>query len=355
MLESTALTAIAPDHGPAGALAADEKAAIVVYSLGPDRAEKVLSRMDESDYRRFARAMNRLGTVHSDTVEAVMAEFSTTVGDPNTVRGGMTETRKFLAQYLDANFVDQIMDDIGGPAGRDIWEKLSNTPEQTLFAYLCNEQPQSVAVILSRIRAEKAAGVLQLFPEERGKEIVLRMSRIGSIDRRVMTELKTTLQQDFLSTLQKQHMTRRPHDLLGGVFNQMAADKVMPMLQVLEEHDPELAEKVQKMMFTFADFGTRVNSTGLQAVIKNCERDTLISALSLAKHNAPKIMEYFFSNMSKRVAEQMREEMENAGPIKMKDAQEAQQDVVRLAQALAKSGEIEISIEDDDDDQQVVG
>ena len=227
-------------------LATDEKAAIVVYSLGPERAEKVLSRMDESDYRRFARAMNRLGTVHSDTVEAVMAEFSTTVGDPNTVRGGMTETRKFLSQYLEAGFVDQIMDDIGGPMGRDIWEKLSNTPEQTLYAYLRHEQPQSVAVILSRISAEKAAKVLQLFSEDRGKEVVLRMSRIGSIDRRVMTELKATLQHDFLSTLQKQHMTRRLDDLLGGLFNQMAADKVAPLLQVLEEHDPELAEKFRR-------------------------------------------------------------------------------------------------------------
>jgi flagellar motor switch protein FliG len=354
MPDAIAVTAVEGERLLPAPLASDEKAAIVVYSLGVERAEKVLSRMDESDYRRFARAMNRLGTVNSDTVEAVMAEFSTTVGDPNTVRGGMTETRKFLSRYLDSNFVDQIMDDIGGPMGRDIWEKLSNTPEQTLYAYLRNEQPQSVAVIFSRISAEKAAKVLQLFPEDRGREVVLRMSRIGSIDRRIMSELKATLQQDFLSTLQKQHMTRRPDDLLGGVFNQMAADRVAPMLQILEEHDPELAESVQKLMFTFADFGSRVNSAGLQAVIKNCERDTLISALSLAKHNAPKIVDYFFNNMSKRVAEQMREEMQNAGPIRMKDAQEAQQEVVRLAQALAKSGEIEISIEDDDD-QQIVG
>jgi len=330
-------------------LASDEKAAVIVYSLGAERAERLLSRMDESDYRRFARAMNRLGLVDAETVDAVMDEFAASIGDAAMVRGGMTETRKFLARFLDEAFVDQIMEDIGGPMGRDIWEKLSNTPEQTLFAYLRNEQPQSVAVILSRIRPERAARVLQLFPEERANEIVLRISRIGSIDRRVMEEVKATLQEDFLSTLQKQQVSRRPQDLIGGMLNQMPPDRAGSIVKVLQDHDPELAEKVQKVMFTFADFTDRVSATGLQAVIKNCERDTLILALTLAQHNAPEVVEYFFSNMSKRVAEQLREEMQAAGPVRMKDAQEAQQAVVQLAQTLAKSGEIELSDGEEDE------
>jgi len=333
------------------ALAPDEKAAIIVYSLGAERAEKLLSRMDESDYRRFARAMNRLGLVDPEIVDTVMEEFATSIGDAAMVRGGMTETRKFLARFLDEGFVDQIMEDVGGPTGRDIWEKLSNTPEQTLFAYLRNEQPQSIAVILSRILPDKAARVLQLFPEAKANEVVLRISRIGSIDRHVMEEVKATLQQDFLSTLQKQQISRRPQDMIGSMLNQMSPERSGSIMKVLQDSDPELAEKVQKMMFTFTDFTTRVNAIGLQAVVKNCERDTLILALTLAKHNAPQVVDYFFSNMSKRVAEQMGEEMQAAGPVRMKDAQQAQQAVVQLAQTLAKSGEIEISDGDEDDEQ----
>ncbi len=329
-------------------LAPDQKAAIVVYSMGAERAEKLLSRMDERDYRRFARAMNRLGAVDADTVDAVMAEFSTAVGDGNGIRGGIAETRRFLTHFLDSASVEQIMEEIGGPAGRDIWEKLSNTSDQVLFSYLRNEQPQSVAVILSRLSPAKAARVLQMFPEEKAKAVVLRMTRIGMIDRQVMDELKATLQQDFLAGFHKEQTTRRPDDLIGGMLNQMPPALAGSILQTLHDHDHDLAGRVQKMLFTFADFGARVGSAGLQTVIKNCERDTLILALTLAKHNAPDVLEYFFSNMSKRVAEQMREEMQGAGPVRMKDAEAAQQEVVRLAQALAKSGEIEIAATDED-------
>lgn len=351
---------MSPEHSGAGTasgvaarptLSSDQKAAIVVYSMGAERAEKLLSRMDEWDYRRFARAMNRLGAVDADTVDAVMAEFATAVGDGNGIRGGIAETRRFLSHFLDPAAVDQIMEEIGGPAGRDIWEKLSNTSDQVLFSYLRNEQPQSVAVILSRLSPAKAARVLQMFPEERAKAVVLRMTRTGTIDRQVMDELKATLQQDFLAGFHKEQTARRPDDLIGGMLNQMRPALAGSILQTLQSHDRDLAAKVQKVLFTFADFGTRVGSVGLQTVIKNCERDTLILALTLAKHNAPDVLEYFFSNMSKRVAEQMREEMQAAGPVRMKDAEAAQQEIVRLAQALAKSGEIEIADADEDDQQ----
>ncbi len=329
----------------------DEKAAIIVYSLGPERAKQVLDRMDESDYRRFAQAMNRLGTVDAATVEDVLTEFATSVSEPNTMRGGTAETRRFMARFLDASYVDQLLGDISGPAGRDIWEKLSNTSEHHLFAYLSNEQPQSVAVILSRITASKAAQVLMLFSDEKAKEIVRRMSRIGNIDRSIMKQLKTTLQQDFQAVLEKQRGIGRPHDLIGSMFNQMPTDKVGPLMEALQASDPEAAEKVQKMMFTFADFSTRVSSADLQNVIKNCEHETLVQALTLAKRNAPEIMEYFFNNMSKRVAGQMQEQIDEGGPVRMKDAQAAQQEIVRVAQVLAKSGEIQLTDGDSEDDQ----
>ncbi|MCA8928238.1 MAG: flagellar motor switch protein FliG [Alphaproteobacteria bacterium] len=331
-------------------LAPDEKAAVVVYSMGEERAEKLLSRMDESDYRRFARAMNRLGPVDAATVDAVLGEFAVAVGDGAMVRGGTTETRRFLTRFLEEGQVDQIMQEIGGPSGRDVWEKLSNTPEQTLYAYLRNEQPQSAAVILSRIRPEKAARVLQLFPEGKANEIILRISRTGTIDRRIMAEVKATLQDDLLAALKKQQTTRQPHDVIGNLLNQMPPDRAAPILNALQDHDPDLAGKVQKAIFAFPDFASRVSAAGVQAVIKNCERDTLVLALTLAKRNAPEVVDHFFDNMSKRVGEQMREDMETAGPVRLKDAQDAQQAVVSLAQSLAKAGEIEITDGDQADE-----
>jgi flagellar motor switch protein FliG len=192
-----------------------------------------------------------------------------------------------------------------------------------------------------------------MFPEDRAKAVVLRMIRMGTIGDQVMADLKATLQEDFLAGFRKRQTTGQPDVLITGLLNEMSQSRAGAILQSLQEHDWDLAVKVQKKLFTFPDFCTRIGSAGLQTVIRNCERDTLILALTLAKRNAPDVMEYFFDNMSKRVAEQMREEMQDAGAIRVKHAEAAQQELVRLAQALAKSGEIDI-IENDEEDRQVL-
>lgn len=339
---------------PAGSgLEPDQKAAIVVYSMGPERAEKLLRRMDERDHRRFARAMNRLGVVDAEVVDAVTGEFANAIDDRTGIRGGMLETRRFMARFLDETAVATIMEEIGEPAGRDIWEKLSNAPEQMLFSYLSNEQPQSAAVILSRLRPGKAAKVLEMFSEDHAKAVVLRMTRMGAIGPQVLQDLKATLQEDFLSGFRKRQAGGQPDVLITGMLNEMSQDRVASILSALQVQDRDLAEKVQKKLFIFPDFPSKIGSVDLQTVIKNCERDTLILALAYAKRNSPDVVEYFFTNMSKRVAEQMQEEIDGAGPIRMKDAEAAQQEIVRLTQALVKSGEIRM-LEQEEDEQQVL-
>lgn len=339
---------------PAGSgLEPDQKAAIVVYSMGPERAEKLLRRMDERDHRRFARAMNRLGVVDAEVVDAVTGEFANAIDDRTGIRGGMLETRRFMARFLDETAVATIMEEIGEPAGRDIWEKLSNAPEQMLFSYLSNEQPQSAAVILSRLRPGKAAKVLEMFSEDHAKAVVLRMTRMGAIGPQVLQDLKATLQEDFLSGFRERQAGGQPDVLITGMLNEMSQDRVASILSALQVQDRDLAEKVQKKLFIFPDFPSKIGSVDLQTVIKNCERDTLILALAYAKRNSPDVVEYFFTNMSKRVAEQMQEEIDGAGPIRLKDAEAAQQEIVRLTQALVKSGEIRM-LEQEEDEQQVL-
>jgi flagellar motor switch protein FliG len=326
----------------------DEKAAIVLFSLGPERAEQLLKRMDQAEHRRFAQAFYRLNDVSGPQIAAVLTEFTGRLADSRSLPAGAGEVREFLLRVLEPGAVDEIMADLGGAAGHDVWERLSALPEQRLASYLEPEKPQTVAVILSRLRGEKAARTLLLMPEERAQEIVLRLARLGRVDRDVMADLQLSLLHDVLGD-DRADAGPQAYGAIASMFSEMPAERVAPLMALLEQESPEAAAVVHKVMFRFEDILTRVTAQALQVVIRNCQKDTLVLALRLAGQGNPKVVEYFMENMSKRAAEQLQEDMAGLGAVRIKEAQQAQAEIVRLIQELARTGEITLSAQGDED------
>jgi flagellar motor switch protein FliG len=323
-------------------LSNSQKAAIVLYVLGPIRAAPIFEKLDEKDHRAFANSLHKMGFVATKNIEEVLKEYLAGVTNDGPIRGGSNEARRFLSELLPQNMVEQIMEEVDGRYDANIWDRVSLAPEQTLAHYLRGEQTQTIAVILSRIKSEKAAKVIDLFSEDKASTIIQQMARLGSIDRNVLDDVQQALRHDFLTMLMKQSTTRKPSDIIASILNNIPGTKSQEFLDQLREVDEATADIVQRTMFTFEDFTRRIDPVSLQKVIKEVPSETLIKALKMAQQKQPDVYNYFINNMSKRAAEGIIEEIESYGALRLKDAEMAQQDIIVITRELAKSGNIEI-------------
>lgn len=327
-----------------------EKAAIIIAALGAEAAPHVLQGMSETTIRRFAGAMSKIGAVTPEMLEQAIEEFSAELGARNQVRVGATEARKILGELLDDDSVSRIMDDVDLSNGRTIWEKLSNSSDQALAAYLRHEHPQTVAVVLSKLRAEKAARVLERLDAEFAQIVVLRLARVPRLDSEVMDIVKDVLQRDFLAVMQREQATRRPADVIGAMMNAVAISKRGALMEQLEQEKPKLAKQVQKVMFGFADIPGRVDARDAGTLLKAVEEPTMMLALKHAEANAPKVIDFFIGNISKRLSQRLEGELKMRSSPSPREGEAAQTAVVNMVRELSRSGELKMVDGDEEEE-----
>ena len=326
-------------------LSGQQKAAILMLSLDEERSSAIFSMMDDEEIKELSVTMASLGKVNSNVIEQLINEFSDKITDTGNLVGTYESTERLLAKALDKDRVSVIMEEIRGPAGRTMWDKLGNVNEHVLANYLKNEYPQTIAVILSKIKADHAAKVIALFPENFAMEIVMRMLRMDSVQKEVLDSLEKTLRKEFMSSLSKS--TRKDaHEFIADIFNSLDRNTESRFMEALEERNRESAERVKSLMFTFEDL-TRVDSQGIQILLRNIDKDKLAIALKGASDT---IKELFFNNMSTRAGKIIKEDMDAMGPVRLRDVEEAQQYIVSATKDLASSGEIVVSEGKDSDE-----
>lgn len=319
-------------------LSGQQKAAVLMLSLDEERSAALFSMMDDEEIKELSVIMASLGKVNSNVVEQLVMEFSDKISNTGNLIGTYESTERLLAKALDKDRVSVIMEEIRGPAGRTMWDKLGNVNEHVLANYLKNEYPQTIAVILSKIKAEHAAKVIALFPENFAMEIVLRMLRMDSVQKEVLDGLEKTLRKEFMSNLSKS--TRRDsHELIADIFNSLDRSTEARFMEALEERNRESADRVKSLMFTFEDL-IRIDNQGIQVLLRNIDKDKLAVALKGASET---IKELFFNNMSSRAGKIIKEDMDAMGPVRLRDVEEAQQYIVTSAKDLANAGEIVVS------------
>src|SRR5580692_1444750 len=181
-------------------LSGPEKAAIVLLSLGEDHGQ-IWRALDEEEIKEVSQAMAGLGTVASTVVEELLVEFVSGMSGAGAIMGSFEQTQKLLAAFMPSEKVDTLMEEIRGPAGRTMWDKLGNVNEAVLANYLKNEYPQTVAVVLSKVRPDHAARVLAMLPEDFALECVMRMLRMEPVQREILDKIEQTLRTEFMSNL----------------------------------------------------------------------------------------------------------------------------------------------------------
>jgi len=326
-------------------LTGPEKAAIFLLAIGEEHAGKLFSLMEDEEIKEISQTMANLGTVSANIIERLFVEFADMLSSTGSLMGTMDSTERLLSKILGKDRVDSIMEEIRGPAGRTMWEKLGNVNEQVLANYLKNEYPQTVAVVLSKIRPDHTARVLSLLPENFAMEVIMRVLRMEAVQKEILDELERTLRTEFMSNLSRAQR-RDAHEFMADVFNSLDRNTEQRFMMGLEERNRESAEKIKALMFTFEDL-SRLDPSGVQTLLRNVEKDKLGIALKGASDG---LRDLFFSNMSERAGKILREDMQNMGPVRIKDVDDAQLYMVNMAKELAAQGEIIISEGKGDDE-----
>ncbi len=321
-----------------------QKAAIVMLALGEEQCGRLFSMMHEDEIRDISAAMSQLGAVRAEVVERLCNDFVESLGSNGSLVGSFESTESLLLKTLPRERVAQIMEEIRGPAGRTMWDKLGNVNEDVLANYLKNEYPQTVAVVLSKIRPDHSARVLALLPDPFAMEVVMRMLRMETVQKEVLDGVERTLRSEFMSNLARSSR-RDSHELMAEIFNNLDRAAEARFVNGLEERNRESAEKIKSLMFTFDDL-QRLSGPAVQTLLRSVEKDKLPVAL---KGASDKIKEMFLGNLSERAAKMLREDIAALGPVKLRDVEDAQGGIVNLAKELAAQGQIEIGGGKDDE------
>lgn len=327
-------------------LSGHEKAAILMLALGEDYTAAIFEHMDDDEILELSQTMSSLGKVGPNLIERLLVEFAEQMSSTNSLVGSQGSTERLLVKAgMSAEKIENIMEEIRGPAGRTMWEKLGNVNEETLAAFLQKEYPQTVSVVLSKVATDHAARVLALLPDSFALEVINRMLKMEAVQKDILDEVEKTLRQEFMTNLARTQR-RDSHELIAEIFNNMERSVEGRFLDALEQASPEAAEKIRSLMFTFEDL-LNLDPAGVQTLIRAIDKDKMPPALKGATDS---LKDLFFSNMSERAAKILKEDMAAMGPVRLKDVEEAQQYIVNVAKDLEGRGEITIASGSDEDE-----
>jgi len=319
-------------------LSGAERAAVIMLALGEEHSQRIWEMMDEEEIKEISQVMSNLGSVSSSLIEKLLVDFVSQLSGTGSLMGSYESTERLLANILPNEKVGTIMEEIRGPAGRTMCDKLANVNESVLANYLKNEYPQTVSVVLSKIKPEHAARVLGALPEEFALEVVQRMLRMESVQKDILDKVEQTLRVEFMSNLART-AKRDSHEHMAEIFNNFDRQTESRFITALEERNRDSAERIKALMFTFEDLG-KLDPGSIQTLLRGVEKDKLGLALKGATDG---LRDVFFSNMSERAGKILRDDMEAMGPVRLKDVDEAQMRMVNVAKDLANKGEIMIA------------
>ncbi len=320
-------------------LSGPEKAAIFILSLGEEHTAQIFGNMDDDEILEISQIISNLGKIGPTVVERLFIDFTEQMSSTSSLVGSQESTERMLSNSgLSQEKIDVIMEEIRGPAGRTMWEKLGNVNEDILANFLQKEYPQTVAVVLSKVSTDHAARVLAILPDGFALEVINRMLKMETVQKDILEEVEKTLRKEFMSNLARTQR-RDSHELIADIFNNMERAVETRFMDQLEKAAPDAAEKIRSLMFTFEDL-LKLDQASVQTVIRAVDKEKLPLAL---KGATDALKDLFFGNMSERAAKIMKEDMAAMGPVRLKDVEEAQQYIVTVTKDLEGRGEIVIA------------
>lgn len=325
-----------------------EKAAIIVRLLLNEGTDIPLEELPDDLQASLTQQMGQMGLVDRVTLASVVEEFAEALESvgltfPKGIAGALTTLDGKISQQTAA----RLRKEAGVRMTGDPWERLRALPVEELIAITKAESIEVAAVLLSKLDTAKAAELLGKLPGPLARRITYAVSQTESVTPEAVDRIGLSL----AAQMENKPLTAfdvTPGARVGAILNQSAARTRDEMLNGLDETDKDFAEKVRKEIFTFAHVSVRVNPRDVPGIVRNVEADTLVLALAGATDEQTSgVVEFLLSNMSQRMAENLREEVAEKGKVKAKDAEAAQNRVVAVIREMQGNGEIELVNPDD--------
>jgi flagellar motor switch protein FliG len=321
-----------------GDMPGTHRAAALLLLLGDREGAPIWQLLEEDEVKKVSHAMVQLGSLEVETVEQLIVDFVSRLSTNGGISSSFERTESLLMKIFPSEQVALIMADIKGASGRRVWQSLAQIDPETLASFLRSEYPQTVAVILSRVRSDYAARVLSILPEEFAIDVLNRMLRMETVQKEALRHIEETLRTEFVTTA-AQTTRRDAHELMAEIFNAFDRQTETRFLAALDQSNRGSAKKIRQLMFTFEDL-SKLDAGSVQTLMRQVDKDVLGRALKGASEGMKTL---FFGNMSTRAAKSLQDDMQSLGPIRLKDVDEAQTKMTDLAKELAEKGEIMIA------------
>jgi len=324
-------------------LKGEDKAAILLYAIGPEAATPIIQDLDDQTLARISRKMSELGRIDTDVLQAVLDEYLEIheSSDP-LLYSSQKDVMLLLEHAVDQDKAKEIIEYLEKPRQFTVWEKLSRINPTMIVSYVEAEHPQTIALILSKIPADVASQVIAELPEDMQMSVVLRMSKIESVPSELVRDIEETLEREMAESTGSSGISFDGMVSLVEILKTLDKDISRPLLERLESKDEDLFSQVDKLLLIFEDL-LALSAKDVQTLLKHISSDDLVKAL---KGAPDELAESFFGNMSQRAAEIMREDMQVMGPLKLADVEEAQQTILQVVRKLDDEGAISLSSDD---------
>ncbi|URF45042.1 flagellar motor switch protein FliG [Dinoroseobacter shibae] len=334
---------------PAGAglaLTRRQKAAVVLRLLLEDGLAPDLTALTAHQQATLAQEMGQLKPISRDQLQAVVAEFVSELDDLGlSFPKGLNDALEKLSGHISEDVALALRREAGLTAQRSIWDILSEMEAEAIVPLIDGESAEICAVILSKIKVGKAADVLGLLPGARARRITFAISQTSGINPMLVDQIGDSLRVR-IEAAPAQAFAKDPVARLGDILNSSAAATRDELLTGLDESDEGFASKVRKAIFTFAHITDRVSAKDIPAITREVDGDVLVRALAAGAEAYPQVVEFILENMSKRMADQLRDEMAEIGTVPAREGETAMTDVVMAIRKLEADGEIALIVEE---------
>ncbi|GGN90466.1 flagellar motor switch protein FliG [Saccharibacillus kuerlensis] len=321
-------------------LSGRQKAAILLISLGPEVSAQIFKHLRDEEIEQLTLEIANVRKVDSTEKDTVLAEFhQICLAQEYISQGGINYAKDILQKALGEQKALEVINRLTATLQVRPFDFARKADPSQILNFIQNENPQTIALVLSYLKFDQASVILSSLPQEKQAEVARRIAMMDSTSPEVIAQVERVLEQKLSSTVTQDFATAGGVESIVSILNGVDRGTERTILDSLEIQDPELAEEIKKRMFVFEDI-VNIDDRSIQRIIRDLENADLQLALKVASEE---VREVVFKNMSKRMAETFREEMEFMGPVRLRDVEEAQTRIVTIIRKLEESGEIIIA------------
>ena len=316
------------------------KAAVFLACLGPETASRVMAQMTDEEIEQLTLDLASLGGIDPDIRTGVMDEFHhMMVANRYMTQGGIEYARQLLEQALGPERALEVLTRLQGSLQEVPFEFLKRADPGQICSFIQDEHPQTIALILAHLDPQVSAVILSALPQDARSEVVVRVATMDRTPPEIVREVERVLERKMASVFSQGFTFAGGVKEVAEILNRTERGIEKGIMSDLEERDPELADEIARLMFTFDDL-INVDDSGIQKALRDIEQKDLALAL---KASSEEVAEKILRNMSERAREMIQEEMEYMGPVRLRNVEEAQQKIVTVIRRLEEAGEIVVS------------